>query len=203
MGYLAVGAAYLMGSIPFGYILSKMFRQVDIRRRGSGNIGATNVLRLLGWRAAVPVLLLDAAKGAAAVLLARAVSGETIFVLAAAAAVLVGHCFPLFLGFKGGKGAATGIGLLIPLSAYVCATAVLLAVIIIALTRYVSLGSITGALSVPFLFLIFKFDPIYVIFGAALALLVIWRHHENIRRLLSGTESRFGQKVKPSEKGDQ
>ncbi len=203
MGYLAVGAAYIIGSIPFGFILSRLYKQIDIRSHGSGNIGATNVLRLLGWPAALLVLLLDAGKGTAAVLLARALSGnETGFVLAAALAVLVGHCFPLFLKFKGGKGAATGIGLLIPLSGYVCASAVLLAVVVIALTRYVSLGSIIGALSVPFLFLLFKFEPLYIIFGAAMALLVILRHHENIRRLIGGTESKFGQKIDPAAGGE-
>lgn len=202
MGYLAVGAAYLIGSIPFGYVLSKLYKHVDIRRHGSGNIGATNVLRLLGWRAALPVLLLDAGKGTAAVLLARALSDETVFVLAAAFAVLMGHCFPLFLKFKGGKGAATGIGLLIPLSGYVCASAVLLAIVVIALTRYVSLGSLIGAFSVPFLFLLFRFEPLYIIFGAAMALLVILRHHENIRRLLGGTESKFGRKVDPAGGGE-
>ncbi len=202
MGYVAVGAAYLIGSIPFGYILSRLFRQVDIRRYGSGNIGATNVLRLLGWRAALPVFLLDAGKGTAAVLLTRAIGGETIFVLAAALAVLIGHCFPIFLKFKGGKGAATGIGLLIPLSGAVCASAVLLAVIVIALTRYVSLGSITGAFSVPLLFLLFGYGPLYIIFGAGMALLVILRHRENIGRLLGGTEARFGQKISSTGEGE-
>ncbi len=202
MGYMAVGAAYLIGSIPFGYILTKLFRQVDIRRYGSGNIGATNVLRLLGWRAALPVFLLDAAKGAAAVLLARLCSEETIFALAAALAVLIGHCFPLFLKFKGGKGAATGIGLLIPLSGAVCASAVLLAVIAIALTRYVSLGSIIGAFAVPLLFLLFSYEPLYIIFGVAMALLVILRHRDNIKRLLNGTESKFGQKISPAGEGE-
>lgn len=195
MGFLAIAAAYLIGSIPFGYILTRLFRRLDIRRYGSGNIGATNVLRLLGWKAAVPVLLLDVGKGSAAVLLARALSGETAVVLAAALAVLLGHCFPLFLKFKGGKGAATGIGLLLPLSWTVCAAAVGLAVLVIAATRYVSLGSITGAFSVPLFMLLFNYEPLYLLFGAAMALLVIFRHHENIRRLLSGTESRLGQKV--------
>ena len=198
MCYPAVGAAYLLGSVPFGYILGKFFKVSDIRRHGSGNIGATNVLRLLGWRAALPVLLLDAGKGTAAVLAARALGCDPIFVLAAALAVLVGHCFPLFLKFKGGKGAATGIGLLIPLSGYVCASAVLLAVIVIALTRYVSLGSILGALSVPLLFYLYGFEPLYIIFGAVMALLVIARHGENIKRLLSGSESKFGQKTAPA-----
>lgn len=197
MGFLAIVAAYLIGSIPFGYIFTRLFRQVDIRQYGSGNIGATNVLRLLGWRAALPVFLLDLGKGSAAVLLARACSSETAVVLAAALAVLVGHCFSLFLKFKGGKGAATGIGLLIPLSGSVCASVVLLAGIVIALTRYVSLGSIIGAFSLPLFLLFFNYEPLYLIFGAAMALLVIFRHRENIRRLLSGTESRLGQKVNP------
>ncbi|HOB28416.1 MAG: glycerol-3-phosphate 1-O-acyltransferase PlsY [Dethiobacteria bacterium] len=196
MGFLAIVAAYLIGSIPFGYIFTRLFKRVDIRHYGSGNIGATNVLRLLGWRAALPVFLLDLGKGSAAVLLARACSSETVVVLAAALAVLVGHCFPLFLKFKGGKGAATGIGLLIPLSGPVCASVVILAVIVIALTRYVSLGSIIGAFSVPFFLLFFGYEPLYLLFGAAMALLVIFRHRENIGRLLSGTEPKLGQKVK-------
>ncbi|HPU00333.1 MAG: glycerol-3-phosphate 1-O-acyltransferase PlsY [Firmicutes bacterium] len=195
MGYLAVGAAYLMGSIPFGYILTRLLRKVDIRSYGSGNIGATNVLRLMGWRAALPVFLLDAGKGTAAVLLARLCSGETIFALAAALAVLLGHCYPVFLKFRGGKGAATGVGLLLPLSGAVCAAALLLAAAVIALTRYVSLGSITGALAVPFLFLLLGYDPLYVAFGAAMALLVIFRHRDNIGRLIRGTESRLGQRI--------
>ena len=195
MAFITIAAAYLIGSIPFGYILTRLFKRLDIRRYGSGNIGATNVLRLLGWKAAVPVLLLDVGKGSAVVLLARAISGETIVVLAAALAVLLGHCFPVFLKFKGGKGAATGMGLLIPLSWEVCVAAVVLAVLVIVATRYVSLGSITGAFSVPLFMLLFGYEPLYLIFGAAMALLVIFRHHENIRRLLSGTESRLGQKV--------
>ncbi len=197
MAFLVIAGAYLLGSIPFGYLFTRLFKQVDIRSHGSGNIGATNVLRLMGWGAALPVLLLDVAKGSVAVLLARALSGETAVVLAAALAVLVGHCFPLFLKFKGGKGAATGIGLLIPLAGDVCAAAVLLAVVVIVLSRYVSLGSLVGATSVPFFLLFFGYDALYLLFGAAMALLVIVRHRENIGRLLSGTESKFGQKINP------
>lgn len=194
MPFLLILAAYLIGSIPFGYIFTRLFRQTDIRQHGSGNIGATNVLRLGGWQAAIPVLLLDLGKGSAAVLLARHFSSENAVVLAAALAVLLGHCFPLFLKFKGGKGAATGIGLLIPLSGKVCAAVVLLAIFVIVLTRFVSLGSITGALSLP-LFMLFFDDWLYLVFGAAMALLVIFRHRENIERLLSGTEPKFGQKI--------
>lgn len=194
MGFLAIIIAYLLGSIPFGYIFTRLAQQIDIRQHGSGNIGATNVLRLLGWRAALPVLLLDLGKGSAAVLLARAISGETIFLLAAALAVLLGHCYPVFLRFKGGKGAATGIGALLVISAPVCAAAVLLALLIIALTRYVSLGSIVGAFSVPFLLLFFNYELLFLLFGSAMALLIIFRHRENIERLLKGTESKLGQK---------
>lgn len=197
MGFLVIAAAYLLGSIPFGYLFTRLFKKVDIRRHGSGNIGATNVLRLMGWSAALPVLLLDMAKGSAAVLLARALSGETVVVLASALAVLVGHCYPLFLKFKGGKGAATGIGLLIPLAGDVCAAVVLLAVVVIVLSRYVSLGSIVGAITVPFFFLFFGYDTLHLFFGAVMALLVIFRHRENIERLLRGKELRFGQKINP------
>lgn len=195
MGFLAIIIAYLLGSIPFGYIFTLLARRIDIRQYGSGNIGATNVQRLLGWRAAFLVLLLDLGKGSVAVLLARAISGETAVILAAALAVLLGHCYPIFLQFKGGKGAATGVGLLLALSAPVCAATVALAVLIIALTRYVSLGSIIGAFSVPFLLLFFNYEPLYLLFGAAMALLIIFRHRENIVRLLKGTESRLGQRA--------
>ena len=197
MAFLAIAAAYLLGSIPFGYLFARLVGRLDIRSHGSGNIGATNVLRLLGWSAALPVLLLDLAKGSAAVLLARHLGCSSAVVLAAALAVLLGHCYPLFLRFKGGKGAATGIGLLIPISGKVCLAVVLLAVVVIALTRYVSLGSLVGAFSLPFFLLFFGYDSLQMFLGALMALLIIFRHRENISRLLSGTEARFGQKISP------
>jgi acyl phosphate:glycerol-3-phosphate acyltransferase len=202
MEYLVIALAYLLGSVPFGYLLARLAGKVDIRRYGSGNIGATNVMRLLGWRIALPVFLLDAAKGAVAVLIARALSPDPAFQLAAGFAALVGHSFPVFLGFKGGKGAATGIGVLIPLAGWLTLIVVFLFAAVVAATRYISLGSILGALSLPLLFWLFPgYSPVYIYFGAAMALLVILRHHANIGRLLKGTESKFGQKVKRPEEG--
>ncbi len=202
MNYLVLIISYLLGAVPFGYILAKAIKKVDIRRYGSGNIGATNVLRLMGWRVALPVFILDAAKGAGAVLIARAFGGQEPLQLAAALAALIGHSFPIYLGFRGGKGAATGLGVLVPLGGWVTPILLLIAGSVIAVTRYVSLGSILGALSLPLLFYLFGFGPYYIYFGAAMALLVILRHHANIARLLKGTESKLGQKAALSGEGE-
>jgi len=195
MAYIVLVAAYLIGSLPFGYIASRIFQKADIRNLGSGNIGATNVLRVMGWRTALPVFILDMLKGAAAVLLAKAVSDETVIYLAAGFLAMIGHSFPIFLNFKGGKAAATGIGVLAVLSGWVTLSLIITAGLIVALTRYVSLGSIIGTILVPLFFWLFGFDLPYIIFGLAAAALVTARHHENIGRLLKGTESKLGQKA--------
>ncbi|NMA92860.1 MAG: glycerol-3-phosphate 1-O-acyltransferase PlsY [Firmicutes bacterium] len=195
-GYLSVILAYLLGSIPFGYLAGRLLRREDIRDYGSGNIGATNVMRLLGPATALLVLALDVGKGAAAVLLARSLTGQEYFWWMAALAVLVGHCWPLFLGFKGGKGTATGLGILLVLvKAPIWGIILILAGIVIALTRYVSLVSITAAVSFPILLWLFRYAPAYICFGVVIGALVVVRHQANIRRLINGTESRLGQKV--------
>lgn len=195
MIYLVLAAAYLVGSIPFGYIITKMVSKDDIRKLGSGNIGATNVLRVLGWRAAAPVFLFDALKGFAPVLLAKAVSDISYFHIAAGLLSMIGHSFPLFLGFKGGKAVATGIGVLTALSLPVTLVLIGWAGLIVAVTRYVSLGSIIGSLTVPLLFWYFGYDLAYILFGLAMAILVTARHHANIKRLLNGTESKLCRKA--------
>ena len=154
--------AYLIGSIPFGYIITRLIRDVDIRHYGSGNIGATNVLRLLGWKLGLLVFLLDAAKGVAAVLLAGAISDQDALPFLAGLAVLLGHCFPIFLKFKGGKGAATGIGVIAALSVWAALLVLLLAAAVIAATRYVSLGSILGAMSAPLIFWLLGYDAAHI-----------------------------------------
>jgi len=186
--------AYLLGSLPFGYVLTKTFHKIDIREYGSKNIGATNVLRVLGWRAALPVFILDFAKGLFAVLLARAVSDLPAVYLGAGLLAMVGHSFPVFLKFKGGKAAATGIGVLAALSGWVTLILIVWASLIIYIFRYVSLGSIVGSITVPLLFWLLGFDLMYILFGIGMALLVVARHHSNINRLLSGTESKLGRK---------
>ncbi len=186
--------AYLLGSLPFGYLVTRSLKNADIRNYGSGNIGATNVLRVMGWKAALPVFILDMLKGVAAVLLAKAFSDLPAVYLTAGFLALVGHSFPIFLRFKGGKAAATGIGVLVALSGWVTLTLIAIAGMVVVLTRYVSLGSILGAVSVPLFFWIFGFGAPYIFFGLATAALVAARHHENIGRLLKGTESKIGQK---------
>lgn len=195
MNYVVLICGYLLGALPFGYILTKMLAKTDIRSHGSGNIGATNVLRVLGWRAALPVFVLDMSKGLAAVLLAKAVTDLPIIYLGAGILAMIGHSYPVFLGFKGGKAAATGIGALIAVAGWLTIIVILFAGIIVIATRYVSLGSICGALSIPVVLWLFGYDLIYILFGIATALLIVARHHANIGRLLNGNESKLGQKT--------
>lgn len=201
MAYLVLIAAYLLGSLPFGYILSKLLLKTDIRNYGSGNIGATNVLRVMGWRAALPVFILDLAKGLLAVLLAKTVSDLPAVYLGAGLLAMIGHSYPVFLKFKGGKAAATGIGVLIAISGWAVLVMLVAAALVIAVSRYVSVGSIVGAVMVPFAFWLLGYDLLHILFGALMALLVVIRHHENIRRLIEGRESKLGQKAFTDKKG--
>jgi glycerol-3-phosphate acyltransferase PlsY len=202
--YLIVGVvAYLLGSIPFGLILVRIFRKQDIRQQGSGNIGATNVIRSGGKGLGAVTFLLDAAKGYVAVLLAWQVGlhvHHTQFQtqnLAATAAVcaLVGHVYPLWLGFKGGKGVATGFGVFLGITATAALVALAAFILIFALSRYVSLASIIAAIAFPVAALLLPHEPLTAFMVAVvilLPLIVIAKHHANIRRLLAGTEYRFG-----------
>jgi glycerol-3-phosphate acyltransferase PlsY len=195
--------AYLLGSIPFGLILVRIFRKQDIRQQGSGNIGATNVIRSGGKGLGAATFLLDAGKGFVAVLLAWQVALHTnqsqaqAQNLAATAAVcaMLGHIYTVWLRFKGGKGVATGLGVFLgiaPLSALVALVAF---IIIFALSRYVSLASILAAVVFPLAALLRHHEPLTPLMIAVvilLPLIVIAKHHANIRRLLAGTEYRFG-----------
>jgi len=197
--YLITGAvSYLLGSIPFGYLLIRIFKGEDVRTSGSGNIGATNVARTspaLG----VMTLLLDAAKGLAAVLLARALfSGphrQLIMTTAAFFAVL-GHVFPVWLKFRGGKGVATSFGAFILLTPKSILCMVGLFLLIAVAFRYVSLGSIAVAAAFPLLaWALHEYaDSRQLVFVALVSALVIWKHRQNIRRLAAGTESKLGAK---------
>lgn len=200
---LVVALAYLLGSIPFGYLVVKASGRGDVRETGSGGTGATNVTRRAGKGAGVLTLALDALKGAAAVLVARLVLTEGFrvdwWVAAAAVAAVAGHCFPVWLGFRGGKGVATGLGvfaLLAPL-ALLCALPVFL--LVVWATRYVSLGSIVAAALVPFAVwalgargYVRGEELLPVLTAAALGgALIIFMHRANIGRLLRGEESKF------------
>jgi acyl phosphate:glycerol-3-phosphate acyltransferase len=194
---LSISIAYLLGSIPFGYLLVRIFRNEDIREQGSGNIGATNVARSGSTGLGLATLLLDLGKAFAGVMIAKYLApGMYDVAVAAAVAAVVGHVFPVWLRFRGGKGVASALGVFLALT-WPSAIAVLLVfALVFALTRYVSLASIVGSATFP----LFGFHFVAartptVVFGFIfIPLLVIVKHHENIRRLLSGTESRFGSK---------
>jgi glycerol-3-phosphate acyltransferase PlsY len=200
--FIIAAVSYLLGSIPFGYLLVRIFRGEDVRQSGSGNIGATNVSRkspLLG----VLTLLLDALKGTAAVALSyeladRAVAIPTYEQLATAALfAIVGHMFPVWLKFRGGKGVATGLGAFVVIAPKAVLIAVGVFILVVAIFRYVSLGSIIAVAVFPVAaWRIGQFyaPPFGLAMISAASLLIIVRHHENIRRLLSGTESRLGAK---------
>ncbi len=211
----ACALAYLLGSIPFGYLLVRIVRHEDVRATGSGNIGATNVARSGGKALGIATLLLDCLKGTAAVLLAFVIARHTItpyiatastrafaFNLACAAALfaILGHVFPLWLGFRGGKGVATALGVFLVLSPRAAACALLVFLAVFTLTRFVSLASILAAATIPLA--AYFFAPLARPWPTAaflgIPLLVIAKHHTNIRRLLAGTESRFGRAEKAS-----
>jgi glycerol-3-phosphate acyltransferase PlsY len=199
MNALAVILAYLLGSIPFGYLIVKWHRGGDVRATGSGATGATNVLRSAGRVAGVATLVLDALKGFAAVYLARWLTGTagTGWVVAfAAVAAIAGHIFPVWLGFKAGKGVATGLGVFLAIAPVAVGCAALLFGGIVALTRFVSLGSIMAAISMPvWVFLFERKNPDLIPMLVALvlsAILIVGKHHANIARLFAGSEHKLG-----------
>ena len=190
---LAVLAAYLMGSIPFAQLLSTR-RGIDLRRVGSGNVGASNVLRTLGVRPAVLAMMLDAVKGTVAVLIAQRLTNGVAAPVAAGLASMIGHVYPIWLRFRGGKGVATAAGafaVLTPVAAVVAVGAFLLTV---ALTRFISVGSMVAALTLA-AWAIASDAPRIVEVGAAIgAALVLIGHRANVLRLVAGTERRVGQR---------
>lgn len=190
-------AAYLLGSIPFGLILTRAFGRGDVRNVGSGNIGATNVARAAGLPAGVFTLVLDVAKGAGAVLLGGKLSNDSAtWMMVAAFAVLLGHCFPIWLKFKGGKGVATAAGIFLVLSPLACLTAIILFILVVIFWRYVSLGSVSAAAAMPLL-IYFLWAPrhapalVVTIGTLAVSVLITYKHRGNLRRLVEGTEPRF------------
>ena len=192
--FLVLAFVYLFASIPFGLLVSKYFYGTDIRSKGSGNIGATNVLRTLGAFPAVLVLILDMGKGITAVFLARYFLGTDFSAVIAGLVAIIGHSCSCFLGFKGGKGVATGLGVILMLSPLVTCLTVMVFALIVGITRYVSLGSVLGALLLPLLMIVFHQPKPYLYFACLAAAFVIYRHRGNIQRLLHGTESKIGSK---------
>jgi acyl phosphate:glycerol-3-phosphate acyltransferase len=192
-----LAVAYLLGSIPFSYLVARR-RGVDVRRVGSGNVGATNVLRSVGRGAGILAFVLDALKGLLAVLVARALDPAGGLPALAAAAAVLGHMYPPWLRFRGGKGVSTGAGAFLLLAPLPTAGGLVVFAAVVAATRYISLGSIAGTSTLALLsFLLGASEPVARA-AAGLALLIVWKHRANLQRIARGTESRLGQKLPPA-----
>lgn len=199
MGVLSIVLSYLIGAVSFSYLFGRMLKGIDIRKHGSGNAGATNTLRVLGVGPAVAVLLLDAAKGVAAVWIPVWLGSDSAWIqVLCGIAAIAGHNWPVYFGFKGGKGIATTIGVMATLALIPSLIAGAVAILAIALTRYVSLGSLLYTLLLPFLILAFGGDtPIFTI-SVLVAVFAFVRHRTNIAKLLKGQENKLGSKKRAS-----
>jgi len=187
-----VGIAYLLGAIPFGYLLVRLKTGADVRSQGSGNIGATNVMRTTGRTAGIVTLLLDIAKGWFAVWTAgRLTDHDVLWMSVAALAVMAGHAYPVFLGFKGGKAVASFVGAFLYLTPAALAAETIIFVVIVAWTRHISMGSIVGAATFPLAVWLVTKMALPAVAAAIAGAFVIYRHRGNIRRLREGTENRF------------
>jgi glycerol-3-phosphate acyltransferase PlsY len=191
-------ASYLVGAIPTSHLVSRSFAKIDLRQHGSGNLGATNLYRVLGWKYAIPVGLFDIAKGAIPVLVfAPRVSGSELYALACGVAAIVGHVFSVFVGFKGGKGVATAAGVMLALTPLALGVAAAVWGIVLMLTGYVSLASIAAAAVLPLAVYLLEppDNPELLWMDVVIAAGVIVLHRRNIQRLLKGTENRFGRRA--------
>ena len=191
-------ASYLLGAIPTSYLVSRAFAKIDLRQHGSGNLGATNLFRVLGWKYAVPVALFDIAKGVIPVVyFAPQVSSSQLFALACGVAAILGHVFSVFVQFKGGKGVATAAGVMLGLTPLALGVAALVWGAVLLLTGYVSLSSIAAAAVLPPAVYLLEHPRtphlLWVVIGVAAGVIVL--HRRNIQRLLKGTENRFGRRA--------
>jgi len=193
---LIIISCYLLGSVPFGYIVGKLFKKVDIREYGSGNIGATNALRILGPQLASLVVIGDIGKGIFSIYLIQYLNIDNSLILTIAGlAVICGHNWSLFLGFKGGKGIATTFGVVFALNPTISILALIIGGVVVITTRYVSLASIFAVISIFIFTILFKQPYEYIIFSAIIMIIGIFKHKENIQRLKSKTERKIGEKI--------
>lgn len=193
--FAMVAVGYLLGSIPFALILVRAAGSGDVRKVGSGNVGATNAIRAAGWKVGVAVMVLDVGKGVLAVLLMGLVTKSPEWRAAAGLAAIVGHCFPVWLGFKGGKGMATAGGIFLMLAWLPTLLAAGVFVVVIALFRWVSLGSVVATAAFPVLLVVVSDPaPAVVVCAVLAAAVIIFRHQGNIRRLIAGVEPKIGGK---------
>jgi acyl phosphate:glycerol-3-phosphate acyltransferase len=194
-------ASYLLGAIPTSYLAGRLFRGIDLREHGSRNLGATNLYRVLGWRYALPVALFDAAKGLIPVLVfAPRVSPSELFALVCGLMAVLGHVFSVFVGFRGGKGVATAAGVMLGLTPAALGAALAVWIVLVYFTGYVSVGSIVAAAVFPLAVIVLDppSQPLVLWLDIAVAAAIIWFHRGNIKRLLNGTESRFGRRAAPA-----
>ena len=195
-----VAGAYLLGSISFSYLIVRVLQGRDVRAVGSGNAGATNVLRTAGKLPGIAALVLDVAKGVAAVVAARALAAPPPVVGLCAVAVVLGHVFPVFLGFRGGKGVATAAGAMGALAPLAMVAVLVLFAVVVAWSRYVSLGSVAAAVAFPVALALgraagwIEADGWVLAAGAAIAALIVWKHRSNLARLRAGRERRLGER---------
>lgn len=192
--FLLIILCYLIGSVPFSFIFSRLLGGVDIRAIGTGNVGATNVLRTLGIKIALLSLVGDLLKGVLAAWLGLFFGGVGLAALCAVA-VVAGHCWPVFLGFRGGKGVATSAGVILLLMPLIGLIMAVTFVTVIAVSRFVSLGSVCAAVLFPILILVMKEPWQYLVMGLVMVAMVLFRHRTNIERLRQGTERKIGEKA--------
>jgi acyl phosphate:glycerol-3-phosphate acyltransferase len=189
---LVLFSAYLIGSIPFALLLARQWGAIDLRRAGSGNLGAANVMRVSGVTAGILVAILDITKGAASVMLATRLSGDAAAPAAAGLAAIVGHIYPIWLRFRGGKGVATACGVFSVLTPLAIPPALAIFLITVTLTKYISLGSLLATLALPPLAYVLGSEAAAVIAAFLAAAIIVFRHRSNVARLRTGTERRLG-----------
>jgi glycerol-3-phosphate acyltransferase PlsY len=199
MAILLLIFAYLLGSIPTGVILAKAFGNVDPRTLGSKNIGATNVFRTVGKKLGILTLLGDILKGLIPVAIARVTLDSYFWIGTVTLAAFLGHLYPIFLKFKGGKGIATGLGVFLALSPLPAILSLLVFGGVVYKWRFVSLGSLSATAAFPFFLAFLNPHPVYIPFAIIIGVLIFYRHRENIARLLAGRESKFGERSRPPE----
>jgi len=190
---ISILLSYLIGSIPSGFLLTKYVMKTDVREYGSGNIGATNVARVMGLKSGILVAVFDILKGYIGVMIGQMIIGDaaTVYILLVAVAAIAGHDWSIFMGFTGGKGVATTFGVILRLYPIAFLVYALIWLILVLTTRYVSLGSIIGSMSLPFVIYFSGFSGANIFFGVLLSLFVLYTHRANIQRLLNGEENRM------------
>lgn len=195
MKILFVLLAYLIGSFPTGFVFFRLSEKKDIRQFGSQSMGATNVLRLKGWKYALSVMIVDIFKGFLPVFLAMRLFSDQTFALVCGFMAVLGHCFPVYIKFRGGKGVATTVGMFAAVALKPLLFMLVIFVAVAALTRYVSLGSLLASMSFPAFAFLFKEEKEILWLGLAIFLLIAFKHRSNIRRLLAGNEKKLGEKI--------